>query len=167
MNKKFLECICWDMDGTIADLYNYPDWLDHIESHNTEPFLHCKELLDLKFTINILNELRSKYGVKINIITWLPKKRRERGEKEYAQEVIKAKKYWLAKHEFPYDEFIPIKYGKLKHEYISCSPDGRAVLIDDNSKICKEWNKGRAIHAQREDVNRELFKILDYHRKNC
>lgn len=168
MNKKFLDSINVDMDGTIAALYNYPNWLELIEAQSIEPFLHCKPLIDLTFMANILNEMRENYGVKINIVTWMPKKRKiwSRDEREYKEKVIEAKRCWLAEHEFPYDNFIAVKYGKPKHDYVSCPVNGRAVLIDDNAMICREWNIGRTINARKVNVNRELFKMLDWMRKN-
>ena len=35
MNKP--KMICFDMDGTIADLYNVPNWLEMMRDENTAP----------------------------------------------------------------------------------------------------------------------------------
>lgn len=41
MNKV----ICFDLDGTIADFYNVPFWLDAIEHEETYPYRHAQPLI--------------------------------------------------------------------------------------------------------------------------
>ena len=38
------KAIFWDMDGTIADLYNVPNWLDKLRAEDTSPYREAKPL---------------------------------------------------------------------------------------------------------------------------
>ena len=38
--------ICFDMDGTIADLYGVQDWLTHLENENVYPYIAAKPLAE-------------------------------------------------------------------------------------------------------------------------
>lgn len=157
-----LKSVCLDMDGTIADLYNYPNWKELLESESTEPYLYCKPMFN-QALINLLNGFRDN-GIEVNIITWYAKQRHKNAA--YDKAVKDAKEYWLAKYGIPYDNFIGLKYGKPKHKAIRLNANENSILVDDNYKICKTWNKGRAINPRHENMNRELYKIL-WFVKNC
>ena len=40
--------ICFDMDGTIADLYGVQNWLEMLQAENPQPYRQAKPLLDIK-----------------------------------------------------------------------------------------------------------------------
>ena len=41
------KAIFWDMDGTIADLYNVPNWLDKLRAEDTSPYREAEPLFSL------------------------------------------------------------------------------------------------------------------------
>ncbi len=49
--------ICFDMDGTIADLYNVPNWLERLQAEDATPYLEAKPLWDMECLNNILMRL--------------------------------------------------------------------------------------------------------------
>jgi hypothetical protein len=136
--KKML---VFDMDGTIADLYGVENWLTDLQTEKTRPYEIAKPLYDMKDLTNILNMLKSK-GWKIVITTWLAKN----ASKEYNKAVATAKKEWLAKYNFPYDEIHCIKYGTTK---ANCTrkKGGFQILIDDNKKVRDGWTLGTTVNA--------------------
>ena len=136
--KKML---VFDMDGTITDLYGVENWLTDLQTEKTRPYEIAKPLYDMKDLTNILNMLKSK-GWKIVITTWLAKN----ASKEYNKAVATAKKEWLARYNFPYDEIHCVKYGTTK---ANCTrkKGGFQILIDDNKKVRDGWTLGTTVNA--------------------
>jgi hypothetical protein len=136
--KKML---VFDMDGTKADLYGVENWLTDLQTEKTRPYEIAKPLYDMKDLTNILNILKSK-GWKIVITTWLAKN----ASKEYNKAVATAKKEWLARYNFPYDEIHCVKYGTTK---ANCTrkKGGFQILIDDNKKVRDGWTLGTTVNA--------------------
>ena len=133
--------LVFDMDGTIADLYGVENWLADLRAEKTRPYEVAKPLYDMDELVELLNELR-KLGWLIAVTTWLAKG----ATKEYNKEVTKAKKEWLEKYNFPYDEIHTIKYGRTKAD-CTRKYGGYQILIDDNEKIRKGWHLGNTINA--------------------
>ena len=129
-----LKMICFDMDGTIADLYGVENWLDYLIEENTFPYDIAKPLLRLSTLARKLNTLQ-KIGYDIAIITWLSKS----GTEEYNQEVAKAKILWLQKHlpSVSWDRVIIVPYGTPKENYCENPLD---ILFDDEEKNRENWN---------------------------
>ena len=65
--------ICFDMDGTIANLYGVENWLDYLINKDTYPYTNAKVLLNMNTLARYLNRLQ-KQGFEIGIISWLAKK---------------------------------------------------------------------------------------------
>ena len=42
------KAIYFDMDGTIADLYGVPNWLDCLIAEKTKPYREAKPLVDMR-----------------------------------------------------------------------------------------------------------------------
>lgn len=40
--------INWDMDGTIANLYSVPDWLEKLRAEDPSPYLDADPMCDMK-----------------------------------------------------------------------------------------------------------------------
>ena len=137
MNK----ILVFDMDGTIADLYGVENWLNDLRSENPRPYAEAKPLYDMDSLTTILNLLKIE-GWTIAITTWLAKN----STKEYDKKVRQAKKDWLAKYNFPYDEIHLVKYGTTK---ANCTRKngGFQILIDDNEKVRHGWTLGATIDA--------------------
>lgn len=136
--------ICFDMDGTLADLYGVDNWLADLRSENTRPYEMAKVLLNMNILAKRLNRLQAK-GHKIVVISWLSKS----GSDNYNEAVTEAKKAWLKKHlgSVKFDEMNIVKYGTPKSLFCSSSED---VLFDDEKPNRENWF-GRAY-----DVNNIL-----------
>ena len=140
MNKMLV----FDMDGTIADLYGVKNWLFDLESENTRPYEIASPLYEVEELNSLLNMAKAK-GWKVVVTTWLAKG----GSKEYNKAVTKAKKDWLEKYDFPYDEIHCVKYGSTK---ANCTrkAGGFQILIDDNKKVRRGWKLGTTIDASKD-----------------
>lgn len=136
--------ICFDMDGTIANLYGVENWLADLDNENTRPYEEAKVLLNMNSLAKRLNRLQAK-GHKIVIISWLSKF----GSDDYNEAVTEAKKAWLKKHlgSVKFDEMNIVKYGTPKSLFCSSADD---VLFDDEKPNRENW-LGRAY-----DVNNIL-----------
>lgn len=136
--------ICFDMDGTIANLYGVENWLSDLDNENTRPYEEAKVLLNMNSLAKRLNRLQAK-GHKIVIISWLSKF----GSDDYNEAVTEAKKAWLKKHlgSVKFDEMNIVKYGTPKSLFCSSADD---VLFDDEKPNRENW-LGRAY-----DVNNIL-----------
>ena len=147
--------ICFDMDGTIADLYGVDNWLDMLRTYDPTPYANAEPMWDMAELADILNALRAN-GVEIRIITWLSKETTA----EYDNAVRNAKREWLAKYGFPYDHFHGVRYGATKADSIRKYLNGSAWLIDDNATVRKGWNMGEAIDPTTCDIVELLRGLL-------
>lgn len=147
--------ICFDMDGTIADLYGVDNWLDMLRTYDPTPYANAEPMWDMAELADILNALRAN-GVEIRIITWLSKETTA----EYDNAVRNAKREWLAKYGFPYDHFHGVRYGATKADSVRKYLNGSAWLIDDNANVRKGWNMGEAIDPTTCDIVELLRGLL-------
>ena len=127
------KAIYFDLDGTIADLYNVADWLTHIRASNTFPYKRAKAMQNMSILARTLNELKRK-GYHIGVISWLSKG----ANKQYASEVAETKKQWLKKHlkSVVFDEIKIVPYGTPKHKVVAY-PQG--ILFDDEEPNRTKW----------------------------
>lgn len=129
--------ICFDMDGTIANLYGVENWLAMLINHDETPYKEATTLVNMNSLARLLNKLQ-KLGYEIGIISWLAKDSID----EYDERVKKAKLAWLKKHlksvHFDFIEIVP--YGTDKN--IVCK-DSVDILFDDEENNRKNW-KGQA-----------------------
>lgn len=141
-----LKMICFDMDGTIADLYSVDNWLYELEHHIARPYREAKPMWDMEKLANALIAL----GVEIRIISWLSKG----SNKQYDKEVREAKIEWLKKQGFPFDKFHGVKYGTTKADCVrKCLAENEtAILIDDNAKVRSGWHLGEVIDPTAVDI---------------
>ena len=87
--------IYFDMDGTIANLYEYKDWLRHLSLESIAPYEFCKPMVDMK---ELKELLQNPIINSINIISWTAK----HGTTEYNRKIRYAKIRWLAKNGLDY-----------------------------------------------------------------
>ena len=142
--------IYFDMDGTLADLYNVENWLDKLRACDASPYEEAKPLVNLARLARMLNMLQRK-GCRIGIISWLSKE----SPAEYDKAVRASKKRWLAEHmpSVVWDEIHLVKYGAPKE--FNCQ-DNEGILFDDNEEVRKKWNRrGFAYNEQK------IFTVLE------
>lgn len=139
--------IYFDMDGTIANLYQVQDWLLKLRAFDATPYIDAETMVDMRHLVRILNKLQSK-GYKLGVISWTAAESNE----TYDEMVRKAKIRWLQKHmrSVVWDEIHIVEYGTPKHSFINCDD---AILFDDNEQVRSEWT-GMAFTEQ------EIFNIL-------
>lgn len=125
--------ICFDMDGTIADLYGVENWLDYLIAEDVKPYAEAKVLVNMNSLARRLNALQRK-GYEIVIISWLSKC----GSDDYNAKVTEAKLNWLHKHlhSVTFDEINIVKYGTHKAQFATSSSD---ILFDDEEKNRADW----------------------------
>lgn len=144
--------LVFDMDGTIANLYGVENWLTDLRNEKTAPYENAEPLYNMAELKEVLEALKSK-GWKIAVTTWLAKD----GSKEYNKRTAEAKKNWLARYNFPYDEIHCVKYGTTK---ANCTrkKGGFQILIDDNKKVRDGWTLGTTVNAKYNIMN--YLKVL-------
>lgn len=124
--------ICFDMDGTIANLYGVENWLEMLLNGDATPYKVAKTLINMNILARYLNKLQKK-GYEIGIISWLAKN----STKEYDEKVTKAKENWLKKHlsSVKFDFIEIVKYGTPKCLFA----DSDSILFDDEKKNRDNW----------------------------
>ena len=154
MTPKYL---CFDMDGTIADLYAVNGWLEQLRAYNPNPYRVAEPMWDMVELANAIQEIQE-IGIKIVIITWASKD----STREYDMAVRQAKLDWLEEMGFPYDFFHCVKYGTTKANTIRkyMEIEETAILIDDNEKSEKWLVSWRNSKSNRYRHHR-LYKGLD------
>lgn len=142
--------ICFDMDGTIADLYGVDGWLENLIAEDVRPYREAKVLLNMNSLAKALNKLQ-KAGHKIVVISWLSKC----GSAEYDEKVTATKKAWLKKHlgSVKFDEINIVRYGVNKDSFRKSEND---ILFDDEEQNRKAWN-GKAYNV---DSILEVLKTI-------
>ena len=150
MNKVLV----FDMDGTIADLYGVQGWLEKLRAYDASPYVEAKPIYDMDELNLILTTLKG-LGWMIVVTSWLSKG----STPEYDKLVRVAKKDWLDKEEFPYDEIHLVKYGTTK---ANCTRKlgGFQIIVDDNTAVRNGWTLGGTIDA-REDIISSLLALIE------
>jgi hypothetical protein len=126
--------IWFDLDGTLAGLYDVEGWLDDLMNEYTRPYRVAKALVNMRMLGHELNRLQA-LGYKVGVISWLAKS----GTTAYGERVAQTKKAWLAKHlgAVKFDEIHIVAYGTPKE--IFCKTE-RDILFDDEEKNRENWN---------------------------
>ena len=128
----------FDMDGTIADLYGFSNWLEFLENEDTLPYAEAAPMVNAEI-LRLYILILKKRGYNFGIISWTSRG----GSKEYNREVRKVKIQWLEEY-FPgcFDEIHVVKYGTPKHKVAK----DIGVLFDDEAHNIESWDKGRAMY---------------------
>lgn len=139
--------ICFDMDGTIADLYGVDGWLDYLQSEDTTPYRVAKVLVNMQVLARSLNFLQRK-GCEIGIVSWTSKN----GSDQYNKAVEEAKREWLRRHlrsvKFDFVAVVPYEYNKS-----AFAIDDDDILFDDEERNRTAWT-GVAYNAN------EILNVL-------
>lgn len=126
--------ICFDMDGTIADLYGVDGWLNYLIAEDIRPYKEAKPIVNMNVLARRLNALQ-RAGHEIGIISWTSKN----GSAQYNARVNEIKRAWLHKHlasvRFDFIEIVP--YGFCKNNFAKNIND---VLFDDEENNRENWS---------------------------
>lgn len=125
--------ICFDMDGTLVDLYGVDNWLSMLEAEDPTPYMVARPMFRLSGLARRLNNLQ-KRGATITIITWTAKNSTSR----YQRMVAARKREWLKKHmpSVKWDRIVIIPYGTSKAAAVDRTA---AILFDDDEKVRDSW----------------------------
>ena len=151
--NKMNRTLVFDMDGTIANLYGVENWLADLRSYNARPYIVAEPMYDME-TLKAVLEMLKAQGWRVVVTSWLSKE----STREYDKMVRKAKREWLEKYEFPFDEIHLVAYGTTK---ANCTKKlgGFQILVDDNEIVRKGWNLGATINAN-ENIIEKLVELL-------
>ena len=125
--------IYFDMDGTIADFYSVPHWLDHLDRMETTPYELAKPMFNFSAFARLLHAVQAK-GHRIGIISALSRT----GDADFHARIKKAKSKWLAQHlpSVNWDEIHYVPYGSNKIEYAT---EEFVMLFDDEFGNRANW----------------------------
>lgn len=150
---KVNKMLVFDMDGTIANFYQVPNWLEDLRNYNPRPYEVAEPLYNMVLLKNILLTFKL-LGWKIAVTSWLSKE----STKEFDKMVRIAKREWLKNQDFPYDEIHLVKYGTNKSRCTKNKADYQ-ILVDDNADVRAKWSLGDTINAQ-ENIIDKLQDLL-------
>jgi phosphoglycolate phosphatase-like HAD superfamily hydrolase len=147
--EQKMKTLVFDMDGTIADLYGVKGWLKMLRAEDPTPYEKARPMYDMVILTAILWVLKND-GWRIAVTSWLAKD----SSPEYDAKVRQAKRNWLNRYDFPYDEIHLVKYGTTKAD-CTRKHGGIQILVDDNEKVRNGWHLGDTINA-----NENIIPIL-------
>ena len=144
--------ICFDMDGTIANLYAVENWLPMLRSYDPTPYAEAGVMLNMQLLARLLNRAQAA-GNELVIVSWLSKE----PTPEYDEAVTAAKLAWLNQHlhSVQWNEINIVSHGVCKNEFCMNDDD---ILFDDEQRNRDEWD-GEAYEP--EDIIEVLKGILN------
>jgi hypothetical protein len=125
--------ICFDLDGTLANLYAVENWLNMLRAYDPTPYIQAKPMFNMSAFARLLHKAQ-RLGYEVCVISWLSKN----STPEYDMAVTQAKLQWLQNHlpSVEWNEINIVAYGTPKHEICG------GVLFDDEEHNRKEWGVG-------------------------
>lgn len=149
MNKTLV----FDMDGTIANLYKVEGWLEKLRAADATPYIAAEPMYDMD-DLSFLLQILKTQGWRIAVTSWLAKE----SDRTYNAKVRKAKREWLKKYNFPFDEIHLVKYGTRKAD-CTRKNGGFQILVDDNEEVRNSWTLGSTIDANK-NIMKELADLI-------
>lgn len=139
----------FDMDGTIANLYGRPTWLQELRAYDPTPYELAEVMVNMSRLARYIHKAQAQ-GIAVNIISWLSKE----SNAEYDQAVENAKREWLRKHlpSVEWDAIYIVPYGTPKTTLVE--NDGFHILFDDELPNRKAWDKGESHTPD------EIFEVI-------
>lgn len=134
-----LNTIWFDMDGTIAELYKVPGWLEMLRANDWSVYDKCLPRAHFD-RINNAIEALIENGWQVGVITWASK---GIGWHDGCAEIGDVKFNWLNRF-FPAladGKFACLPYGESKAQFLLEMGDAGEVnyLVDDNKEVREDW----------------------------
>lgn len=151
-----MKALYFDMDGTIASLYDVPEWETQLENENVAPYEIAAPLCNMDDLAQVIEAFRA-LGIVVGVVSWGAMN----GSKEYTRRVKRAKMEWCKRHGLYFSEFHVVKYNTPKWQVAKIKD---AILIDDDSYNCSEWTKHLdrpTINPTKKNILKQLQKLLD------
>lgn len=130
-----LPTLYFDLDGTVADLYNVHGWLEALQAENAAPYYNAAERYDLDY-LNDLLELYKACGGHIVVLTWLAKGGLSEGFKRASSA---AKVLWLRENLPAIADVRTLDYGTQKWTCVQNVKN--AILFDDEPLNRIQWSR--------------------------
>lgn len=128
-----------DMDGTIADLYGVPNWLEYLEANSAIPYRIADPLCNMSELARLLTALQ-KHNYEIGVITW-----GSRGAgKVYSRNINRQKRDWLKRYglwEIVSRNYNYLDYGTNKSSVFGKYGAVPVTLIDDDKVVRGQFAK--------------------------
>lgn len=143
-NKIF----CFDMDGTIADLYAVEGWLNDLRSFSTRPYEEARPMMNFSALARQLNAAQ-RHGAKLIIISWSSKCSNDM----FDAAIREAKMNWLNSHlpSVTWDEIHVVPYGVNKADV--CGVMGEDfILFDDEERNHEDWEAMNGLAFNPSDI---------------
>lgn len=146
---------CFDMDGTIADLYAVENWLADLRSFSARPYAEAAPMMNFSALARQLNAAQRK-GAKLVIISWSSKESNE----IFDHEIMVAKMEWLAEHlpSVHWDEINVVPYGTNKAEVCGVSGEN-FILFDDEERNHTAWEEMEGLAFNPSDITALLHEF--------
>lgn len=121
--------LIFDMDGTIAALYNVENWLPKLRAEDASPYAEAAPMWDMEMLRLVLENLSC---WEVVVVSWGSKN----ATPHFDEEVKKVKIDWLNQYNFPVARrnIHVVPYGTPKQRY-KARKSSRSILIDDNQEI--------------------------------
>ena len=150
--------IYFDLDGTVYDLYNVPNWLEKLRREEPNIFLEGETISNLStqtFTDVIVGLINS--GYTFGVISWLPMY----CTPEYAETCRQEKIKWCQRNLpfVPVENISIIPYGIPKQKAIT-KKSQIMWLIDDNKEVCEIWKTPKARLYKNVSENYSVYTAL-------
>lgn len=134
-NRNAERLLVFDMDGTIADLYNTKDWSHRLDISDASVYSDAAPMVDMSIFTSLLNILRTK-GYRVVILTWLSKN----ADPEFHKNICIEKRQWLNRYGIPADDVIMMDYGTDKYQALMEKyPGAKTILFDDDKHVRNSW----------------------------
>lgn len=157
LNPEYIDAICLDMDGVLADLFGQEDWLYKLNSSQASAYYDAAPLVDTEY----LNNLISMFDEYLNIPTYVVSWGSMNADWYFDKQTEKIKKYWLDRFlpAIPKENVFVVPYGTDKSSIVSnfCS---YPILFDDTVPNCENWWWDNSVPIESENSNGVLLSTL-------
>lgn len=148
-----MNCIVLDMDNTINNFFDYPDWLKWLRCEDVRPYRDCMPCVDMDELADVIT-LAQSHGIVCKVVSWGAKG----SSLDYLKKVAQTKREWLKRYlPCELDEVRITHYGIPKQRY---APQN-SVLVDDSPFVLSAWDKGQTIDAMNKDWLCRLRELVD------